>query len=109
MFSFLLVPVVAVNIAVAPCPSQGSSCYVETTNTVYIAPSQWNSPLRNWVRAHEFGHAYDSQVGRPTGWGIEQFANGYADCALRRPERPRRLCGWLWKQAPYRLLLKRSR
>jgi predicted component of type VI protein secretion system len=111
MFTFLLVPVVAAQIVMGPCPglTPANSCYMPPTNTIYMAAQDQGKrgPL-----AHELGHAYDYKVlhgQRPFGLEEEPFADLYAACAADLPWRYEPLCGWLWQRAPYRLLIAATR
>lgn len=104
MINLLLVPVVAVNIVMAPCPNYPPvkddrgvlmyySCYEPATGTIYLARQDRHNPF---ARAHEMGHAYWYAT---TGDLSERSADEYADCATLAPWRKRKLCAALRRLA----------
>lgn len=106
-FAFLLVPVVAVNIVLGPCPDarvQPHSCYIASNNTVYLARGDRirGQFVRQSVIAHELGHAYGQSLSPELGTS-EQFANDYEDCALGF-DRHRKFCRWLRARSSGRAL-----
>jgi hypothetical protein len=115
------VPVVYVNIQMAPCPAYRFeiSCYVPETNTIWLDDYT--------LLPHELGHAYDRQMltqpdrrilARMLGmqglrwfWGnwnpmthsppVEEFfADAYAECSWEAPMRNRKVCRWLRNRIP---------
>src|SRR5262245_14744931 len=113
MFFSPFVPLVAIHLILAACPTVPSgppaSCYEPASNTVYLRTHNADSYF------HELGHAYDFQAMTDTDrshlaryfppgeWrgGVEEnFASAFADCALRVPERSRPVCRWLLRRTP---------
>ena len=117
MLAFLLVPLVSVSIATAPCPDypgMNRSCYMVPTETVYMA--HWD----RFTYLHEMGHAYDYQAmsdidrasvqpllqedhrtGPWRGGVEEEFASLFALCVLGDEVRNRAVCEWLQERPSY--------
>lgn len=118
MFFSLVQLVVGLSVMSAPCPAympeRQVSCYDPAARTIYLKPASF---APRFSLAHEYGHAWDydrlndetrarfqvllgfSPLERwrnPGGYSpSEAFANAYADCALGKPRRIRRVCALL--------------